>query len=229
MGGFAAAEYRLSLPFAFLPPTHNGGVKRTIIVLSAVAYSFACATARADIYSFIDESGTAHYSNVPADNRYQVLLVAAKEPTQAGEVVNPHVLLAALKSYDSFIETAARQHSVEPALLRAVIVVESGFNTKAISKAGARGLMQLMPATAKRYGVRNSYDPRQNIQGGARYLSDLLKRYRNDLELVLAAYNAGETAVERYGRSIPPFSETRHYVPRVLGIYEALRNAAKAG
>ena len=98
---------------------------------------------------------------------------------------------------------------------------------RAVSKVGARGLMQLMPATAKKYGVRNVFDPTQNIHAGARLLADLSIRYSNDLELVLAAYNAGEAAVERHGRAIPPFRETRQYVPRVMGIYHSLTAAAK--
>jgi soluble lytic murein transglycosylase-like protein len=106
--------------------------------------------------------------------------------------------------------------------LRAVIVVESGFNSRAVSKRGAVGLMQLMPATARRYGVRNPYDPGENIHAGARYLRDLKQRYGGDLTLVLAAYNAGEKAVEKHGRRIPPFAETRRYVPRVLGVYRTL-------
>jgi len=107
-------------------------------------------------------------------------------------------------------------------LLRAVIVVESGFNPRAVSKKGAVGLMQLMPATARQYGAENAYDPKQNVHAGARYLRSLLDRYGADLKLVLAAYNAGEDAVNRNGGRIPPYKETLAYVPRVLKIYQNL-------
>jgi soluble lytic murein transglycosylase-like protein len=185
-------------------------------VLLAVA-----APARADIYSFTDEKGVAHFSNVPSDARYQVLLKSAPELSEAGAPISA-ALLARSAEYDPIIEQAAELTSVRPELLRAVIVVESGFDPEAVSKAGAKGLMQLMPATARAYGARDASDPAQNVHAGARYLRDLIDRYGNDLELVLAAYNAGEAAVERYGRAIPPYRETRRYVPKVLRVYRGL-------
>jgi soluble lytic murein transglycosylase-like protein len=117
---------------------------------------------------------------------------------------------------------------VEPNLLRAVIVVESGFNSRAVSKRGAVGLMQLMPATASQYGVFNRFDARQNVHGGARYLKFLIDRFGHDVRLALAAYNAGEEAVQRNGGQIPPFSETMAYVPRVLKIYKMLTEQPRA-
>jgi soluble lytic murein transglycosylase-like protein len=131
-------------------------------------------------------------------------------------------VLARATQYDSIIEKAAVSAAVEPNLLRAVIVVESGFNSRAVSKKGAVGLMQLMPATATRFGVANPYDPIQNIRGGAAYLKFLMDRFGHDVRLALAAYNAGEEAVDRNGGQIPPFSETMAYVPRVLKIYRML-------
>jgi soluble lytic murein transglycosylase-like protein len=197
-------------------------VRETSFVKSALLLALLPTVANADIYSFVDEAGTTHYSNVPDDSRYRVLIVAAQERTRAGELLSAAFVIAAAKTYDPIIEAAASQNRIAPELLRAVIVVESGFNARAISKVGARGLMQLMPATAKKYGVKNVFDPKQNIHGGARLLADLSRRYGNDLELVLAAYNAGEAAVERYGKAIPPFAETVRYVPRVMGIYQRL-------
>jgi soluble lytic murein transglycosylase-like protein len=147
--------------------------------------------------------------------------------SEAGKPISA-ALLARSVQYDSIIQTASSRNSVEPELLRAVIVVESGFDANAVSPKGARGLMQLMPATAKAYGAANASDPAQNIHAGARYLRDLMDRYDNDLELVLAAYNAGEKAVERYERTIPPFRETRRYVPKVLRIYDELRKLGLA-
>ena len=120
--------------------------------------------------------------------------------------------------YDAIIERHAIQHGVDPVLVRAVIVVESNFDPRCISHKGARGLMQLMPETARRYGVRDIFDVEQNIRGGVRYLSDLLEMFPNDLSRALAAYNAGENAVIRRG-GIPPYEETMTYVKRALTVY----------
>ena len=160
----------------------------------------ATTTAVADIYSFTDENGVTHYTNVPSDARFQVLLHSAPEFSEAGARIS-RAMLARSAEFDEIIDMAAAQTSVEASLLRAVIVVESAFDPAAVSSRGARGLMQLMPATAKAYGAKNVDDPAQNVRAGARYLRDLIDRYENDLELVLAAYNAGETAVEKHGRA----------------------------
>ena len=118
--------------------------------------------------------------------------------------------------YRSMIEQIAREVSVSPQLLRAVIRVESAYQPNAVSRKGAIGLMQLMPATAQRFGVRNAFDPQQNVRGGALYLKWLLEYFHGDLRLALAAYNAGEAAVVKAGYRIPPIAETRDYVPKVL-------------
>ena len=120
--------------------------------------------------------------------------------------------------YDAIIERHALTYGVDPVLVRAVILVESGFDPQCVSAKGARGLMQLMPETAKRYGVRESFDPEENIRGGVRYLGDLLAMFHNDLPRAIAAYNAGENAVIRYA-GIPPYSETATYVKRALTVY----------
>jgi hypothetical protein len=121
-------------------------------------------------------------------------------------------------AYDALIEAAAAEHAMDPGLLKSVMLVESGFNPAALSRKGARGLMQLMPATARLYGVKNILDVKDNIDGGARYLNYLLNLYHGDLENALAAYNAGEAAVERYG-GIPPYDETVLYVHKTLTAY----------
>lgn len=226
MGLFTPGHYRIPLPCGALGRSHNADVRILSLTLACASLAAAAPAARADIFSFIDEQGVAHYSNVPNDARYQLMLAAAPEVSVAGAPISP-VLLAKSSQYDHLIERSAQRTSVDAALLRAVIVVESGFDPRAVSRVGARGLMQLMPATARSYGVSNAFDPAQNIHGGARLLRDLLKRYANDVELALAAYNAGVEAVARHGGRIPPFKETRLYVPRVMKVYRALTERSR--
>jgi soluble lytic murein transglycosylase-like protein len=187
----------------------------------------AASPSHADIYAFVDADGTTHFSNVPIDRRYELVLSSTTDGDGAESATEATAidarLLARAARYEHAIEDAARAAQVDSQLLRAVIAVESAFDERAVSSRGARGLMQLMPVVAQRYGAYDCFDPRQNVRAGARYLRDLIDRYHNDLELVLAAYNAGEDAVERYGGAVPPFKETRAYVPRVLRIYTKLR------
>jgi soluble lytic murein transglycosylase-like protein len=190
--------------------------------LIACLLAASAAAAHAKIYTYLDADGVRHYTDVPDNNRYRLLVLSPHDRTAAGDRYDT-MLLAKAGQYDSIIEKAAISASVEPNLLRAVIVVESGFNSRAVSKRGAVGLMQLMPATATRFGVSNPYDPRENVHAGARYLKFLIDRFGQNVRLALAAYNAGEEAVDRNGGQIPPFSETMAYVPRVLKIYQMLR------
>ncbi|HEX3602511.1 MAG TPA: lytic transglycosylase domain-containing protein [Steroidobacteraceae bacterium] len=187
----------------------------------AILLSAASAAANPKIYTYLDPQGQRHYTDVPDNNRYRLLVLSSQDRTASGDRYDLQ-LLAKATQYDSIIEHAALSSALEPNLLRAVIVVESGFNSRAKSKRGAVGLMQLMPATASRYGVSNPYDARQNVHAGARYLKFLIDHFGHDVRLALAAYNAGEDAVERNGGQIPPFSETMAYVPRVLKIYKML-------
>ena len=191
-----------------------------IAVLLLIA---SVATAGSKIYTFVDADGTRHYTDVPDNNRYRLLVLSPHDRTASGDRYD-WMLLAKAGQYDAIIEKAALSASVEPNLLRAVIVVESGFNSRAVSRRGAVGLMQLMPSTANRFGVSDRYDPRQNIHAGAQYLRFLIDRFGQDVRLALAAYNAGEDAVERNGGQIPPFTETMAYVPRVMRIYQMLRD-----
>jgi len=194
-------------------------------MLKAVALMMAMLTATGvgaspRIYFYLDADGVRHYTDVPDDNRYR-RLVLPHDRTASGDRYDAE-LLARAGQYDAIIEKAAASAAVESNLLRAMIVVESGFNSRAVSKRGAMGLMQLMPATAARFGVSNPYEPRDNVNGGALYLKFLLDRFGQDVKLALAAYNAGEDAVHRNGEQIPPFAETLAYVPRVLKIYRML-------
>src|ERR1700736_987439 len=177
--------------------------------------------AHSKIYTYVDADGQRHYTDVPDNNRYRLLVLSPQDRTASGDRYDMR-LLAKAAQYDSIIEHAALSAAVESNLLRAVIVVESGFNSRAVSKRGAVGLMQLMPATATRFGISNPYDPKQNVHAGARYLKFLMNRFGQNVRLALAAYNAGEDAVERNGGQIPPFTETMAYVPKVLRIYRML-------
>lgn len=198
-----------------------------LVFLIAALLTATIAAASPKIYTYLDSQGQRHYTDVPDNNRYRLLVLSPQDRTAAGDRYD-FQLLAKATQYDSIIEHAARSSSVEPNLLRAVIVVESGFNSRAVSRRGAVGLMQLMPATASRFGVSNPFDARQNVHAGARYLKFLMDRFGHDVRLALAAYNAGEEAVERNGGQIPPFSETMAYVPRVLKIYRMLTEQSRS-
>jgi soluble lytic murein transglycosylase-like protein len=192
------------------------------IALFLVSLAIAgSAAAAAKIYTYLDDQGVRHYTDVPDNFRYRLLVLSPLDRTLSGERYDAQ-LLARATQYDGLIEGAASSASVEANLLRAVIVVESGFNPHAVSKKGALGLMQLMPATAARFGATNAMDPRQNVAAGARYLKFLMDRFGHNVRLALAAYNAGEEAVDRNGGQIPPFTETMAYVPRVLKFYKML-------
>jgi soluble lytic murein transglycosylase-like protein len=198
-----------------------------LAVLIAISLTASSAWANARIYTYLDAQGQRHYTDVPDNSRYRLLVLSPQDRTSSGDRYD-FQLLAKATQYDAIIEHAAVSSALEANLLRAVIVVESGFNSHAVSKRGAVGLMQLMPATASRYGVSNPYDARQNVHGGARYLKFLIDRFGHDVRLALAAYNAGEEAVDRNGGQIPPFSETMAYVPRVLKIYKMLSEQPRA-
>jgi soluble lytic murein transglycosylase-like protein len=192
-----------------------------LALLITTLFAASSAAANPKIYTYMDAQGLRHYTDVPDNNRYRLLILSPQDRTASGDRYDMQ-LLAKASQYDSIIEHAALSAAVESNLLRAVIVVESGFNSHAVSKRGAVGLMQLMPATASRFGVSNPFDARQNVHAGARYLKFLIDRFGHDIRLALAAYNAGEDAVARNGGQIPPFSETMAYVPRVLKIYKLL-------
>jgi soluble lytic murein transglycosylase-like protein len=194
-----------------------------LLLLIPVASLAAGQVAGGGVFAFTDSQGIVHYSNVPTDTRFELVLAAPRE----GQGLTQGPSLQRSAAYTHLIDGAALANRLEPALVTAVILAESGGDPRAVSKRGAGGLMQLMPATARQYGVNNVFDPEQNIRAGTRYLHDLADRYQNDLELMLAAYNAGPDAVDRQGGRIPPFRETLEYVPRVLEIYHRLLDLTK--
>ena len=196
-------------------------------VLAAVGLAAAALLttthASANIYAFKDENGVTHFSNLPhLDKRYKLVYripTSLQMRPNAWSASGPKVV--DIEKLVPIIANAARMHGLDAKLVHAVIRAESGYNEHAISARGAVGLMQLIPATAQRYGVVNSYDPTENISGGTRYLRDLLKMFNGDVELALAGYNAGENAVIRAGHRIPPYPETMAYVPKVLQFYRS--------
>jgi hypothetical protein len=182
--------------------------------------------ARADIYSFTDERGVVHFTNIPGlDKRYRLIRrEAGSSVPRSGQAWMPTE--ADIRRFSHIVDVASRLHGVEPALVQAVITAESGFNPNALSRKGASGLMQLMPDTARRYGVRNIWDPVENVHGGVRYLRDLLTMFNGDVRLAVAGYNAGENAVIRAGNRVPPYAETQQYVPKVIDLYHRFRTRA---
>jgi hypothetical protein len=199
-----------------------------LAVLFAPVTMFSGA-ARADIYGYVENGRTRlmYTDTKPSDPRYKLykrdaLGSSGSQPQRVANCCSKYASFTSSR-YNSHVMAASQATQVEPALIHAVISVESAYNPRAISRAGAVGLMQLMPETAKRYGVNNRMDPEQNIHGGARYLRFLMKMFDNNIKLVLAAYNAGEEAVMKYGRRIPPYRETQNYVPKVLHHYERYR------
>jgi soluble lytic murein transglycosylase-like protein len=179
-----------------------------LVLLSAAAPS----AAHAQIYSWVDANGTRVLSDRKLDapsDVYEVLGAPSYRTTTAVATTERFSI------YDAIVEEQATRHALRPELVRAVIQVESGFNPHARSPVGAMGLMQLMPGTARDLGVTDPYDPAQNIGGGSRYLRLLLDKYAGNEQLALAAYNAGPGAVDRYGKTIPPYRETREYVKKV--------------
>lgn len=180
---------------------------RALVALIATAAVLSASAAAADVRVTVKKDGTKVIYNVGAsrDPRAGDLKWLARQHDRRTK-------------FDPYIERYAEQYGVDPVLVRAVIQIESNFDPRAVSSKGARGLMQLMPGTARRYKVADPHDPEQGIRGGTRYLADLMRLFPNDLRRVLAAYNAGEGAVQRYG-GIPPYQETKMYVTRGLTVY----------
>jgi soluble lytic murein transglycosylase-like protein len=188
--------------------------------------------AAADIYQYVDSQGVIHFTNIKNDPRYRVYIKGdralrangyAGSPMPAGLALPPSDRdPARFTRYDEWIHDAAALYQIPEQLVRAVIKVESDYDPRAVSVSGARGLMQLMPDTAMRLEVRDIDDPRENIFGGVRFLRILANDFNGDLELTIAAYNAGGEAVRTYG-GIPPFAETQNYVVKVTKYYRRYR------
>jgi len=193
-----------------------------IAILSVVlsCLFFLTSPSSAGIYRYEDENGVLHFTNCPRDAKFKLYIRESKEDVGSR---NPSFsYIRDSNQYDSLISEFSKKYQVDFALIKAVIRAESGFNPHAVSRKGAKGLMQLMPATASRVNVSDIFNPRENIEGGVRYLKYLLSLFNDDLRLSLAAYNAGENIVAEV-RSIPPYRETVDYVKKVLSYYQSYK------
>lgn len=202
-------------------------MSRSALVLLMLGLALMGPEARADVYKYVDSKGNTYFTDAPLrGNQYQLQWKREsrkliKENQQILANLTPKErpgkrLDERRARFERLIAANARRYNLAPELLHAVIRAESAYDHTAVSSAGAQGLMQLMPATAARYGVKDSFNPVENVRGGAAYLRDLLDLFDQDLRLALAGYNAGENAVIKHGRRIPPYSETQSYVRIVL-------------
>lgn len=189
------------------------------IILAGISAPLSLGQAR---YSYLDENGVQHFTNIAPIKQVWNLTVSGLEPS----VAIPVVPKTKTEQFTPIIEKYAKDFKLDPSLIHSIIATESDFNPKAVSPKGAKGLMQLMPATAARLGVDNSFDPEQNIRGGVQHFRWLMDNFNNDLNLSLAAYNAGENLVQRLGR-VPEIKETREYVKKVTRIYDKKQLAAQ--
>jgi len=224
---------------------------RRLLAAAVFACAFgAQAAAHAEVWGYVDDKGVAHFAAEKVDERYALFFRGGESfdttqgvqpPRPAGAAGRATSKLLAyfdvsptFKQVKQHLRDAAKEHHIEPELLQALIAAESGFDASAVSPKGAIGLMQIMPATAERYGLsgdaklplaKKLTDPRTNIRTGVRYLSDLIRMFPGQLELALAAYNAGEGAVQRAGNRVPNYPETQNYVKTVMQLYAMLKPA----
>ncbi|MDM8568433.1 lytic transglycosylase domain-containing protein [Thiotrichales bacterium HSG1] len=201
-------------------PTHRSTVK--------IHNKSKSKDSRLKIYKYVDSKGTIHLTdnlkNKPNNSRYKLIYIGGvKLPSFSLPTGLRNKIHRKYSKYGGLIGDIASLTNLEPALLHAVIQTESAFNPRAVSPKGAVGLMQLMPATARRFGVKNRTNAKDNVYGGAKYLKHLIGLFNNNLRLALAAYNAGENAVMKYGNKIPPYRETKHYVKKVMRLYNVYK------
>jgi soluble lytic murein transglycosylase-like protein len=191
-------------------------MKYLVIIVIFFCLFLLATPSSAGIYRYVDERGVIHFTNCPRDAKFKLYIRESKE-----DVGNEGSSFAKdSNQFDLLISEFSKKYQVDFALIKAMIRAESGFNPTAVSRKGAKGLMQLMPETASRLNVSNIFNPRENIEGGVRYFKYLLSLFDNDIRLSLAAYNAGENLVGAL-RSIPPYRETVDYVRKVLSYYQS--------
>ena len=187
-----------------------------IFSLALVVLLVVVLPVRADIYRYIDENGVMHFTNAPTSSIHKFKIYLKEKP----KIIQRY---SSSEKYDNLISDASERYGVSFPLLKAIIKAESDFDQHAVSKKGATGLMQIMPENFKPLGIRDPFDPWQNINAGARYFKQMYDRFKGKLTLSLAAYNAGPTAVDHY-KTIPPYEETEEYVRRVMKYYYNYKN-----
>jgi len=185
---------------------------RVGILITTLFLFVTVPAALADIYMFIDSQGVLHFTNTPTSSQYKLYIKERPKPA------------AATIQYDEIIQEASKRYGLSFFLIKAMIKVESNFDSRAVSKKGALGLMQIMPQNLQAFNIREPYDPKDNIMGGARYFKSLIERFDEKLPLALAAYNAGPTIVDKY-RDIPPIKETKDYVKKVMKYFYLYKNS----
>ena len=190
-------------------------MKKTVFSLIWTFYFLGSCPAQAEIYRYVDENGIWHFTNIRSDSRYKLYLPSSSLDSAT-----------VITEYGYIIDQAAEKFDMDASLIKAVIKAESDFDHRAVSKTGARGLMQLMPGTAEAMDVDNPFNPEENIFGGTKYLSSLIERYNNNKVKAVAAYNAGPTNVDIHN-GIPPFPETQAFVKRVFAYYEEYASQEK--
>ena len=195
----------------------NKFTKSCLIVLLVFG---TAAGARADIYKYVDKHGQVILTDRPRNANYKRLIKTWKGWVEPKGRIALEDFERNKRRHSSTIDYYAERYGLPRSLVHAVVAAESAYDPDAVSRTGAVGLMQLMPETARRYGVANRRNPSENVNGGTRYLRDLLLKFNNDIRLALAAYNAGEGAVRQYGNKVPPYAETRHYIDKVIDFYK---------
>lgn len=197
------------------------------ILVVFLGFFFFVSIAYADIYKYTNENGVICYTDTPIDKKAnRIHKDHANAPSKQKQGYRPDS--KSTSDYHSIVHEKASNYNLDPSLIKAVITTESNWNSRAISRKGAMGLMQLMPATAVDMNVSNPLDPEENIEGGTKYLKYLLERFNGDLTLALAAYNAGPKTVEKFGY-VPPISETKQYVNKVLSLYNGKMHYPSTG
>jgi soluble lytic murein transglycosylase-like protein len=194
-----------------------------ITLLLPFSLFFQATPAKSDIYKYVDNEGVMHFTDAPTDRRFKIFMRDLKKDRKLRTNFKIAASFRNKAEFEPLIKSLASEYGVDSNLIKAVIHAESGYNPNAVSPKGAQGLMQLMPKTAQGLKVSNSFDPKENIRGGVRYLRFLLDTFKGDVTLALAAYNAGLNRVSQYG-GVPPYQETRNYVSRVLSYQKSYQS-----